>query len=44
MIPRKSITAIIGISDKPVSGYLAVCSECALRDKCELRKTGRICG
>ncbi|MEE3362308.1 MAG: vitamin B12 dependent-methionine synthase activation domain-containing protein [Anaerovoracaceae bacterium] len=44
MLPRKSVTAIIGVSDHEVSGYRAVCSECALRDKCELRKQGRTCG
>lgn len=44
MIPRKSVTAVMGIADHPVSGYLAVCSECALKDTCELRKAGRVCG
>lgn len=44
MIPRKSITAVIGIADHPVSGSLATCSECVLKDKCELRKQGGFCG
>lgn len=44
MIPRKSITAVLGISDHPVKGKLATCNECVLRDKCELRKEGGFCG
>ncbi|MDO4745789.1 MAG: vitamin B12 dependent-methionine synthase activation domain-containing protein [Bacillota bacterium] len=44
MIPRKSITAVIGISDRPVSGRLATCDECVLKDKCELKKEGKYCG
>ncbi|MGI6204673.1 MAG: hypothetical protein ACOYJH_05295 [Anaerovoracaceae bacterium] len=44
MLPRKSVTAIVGVSDHEVKGYRAVCSECALRDTCELRKQGRVCG
>lgn len=43
MIPRKSVTAIIGASDHPVSGYLATCEECTIRDKCILRKEGKNC-
>ena len=44
MIPRKSITAVIGIADHPVKGCLATCTECVLKDKCELRKEGKFCG
>ena len=44
MIPMKSITAIAGISDVPVTGHLAECSECLLYDECERRKEGHICG
>ena len=43
MIPRKSVTAILGIADHPVSGYLATCSECTLKDTCVLRKEGKNC-
>lgn len=43
MIPRKSITAIIGAADHPVSGYLATCEECTIKDKCILRKEGKNC-
>lgn len=44
MVPRKSITAVIGIADHPVSGALATCNECVMKDKCELRKEGKFCG
>lgn len=43
MIPRKSVTALIGISDNPVTGHLATCAECVLRGKCILRKEGKLC-
>lgn len=44
LVPRKSVTAVIGISDKPVSGRLATCDECILKEKCDLRKEGKFCG
>lgn len=43
MIPRKSVTAIIGAADHPVKGYLASCEECTIKDKCILRKEGKNC-
>lgn len=44
LVPRKSVTAIMGISDLPVSGSTATCDECVLREKCEIRRKGRYCG
>ena len=44
MSPSKSITAIMGLADHPVTGRLATCAECVLRDKCPLRKEGKRCG
>lgn len=44
MIPRKSITAVIGIADHPVKGCLATCDECVLKNKCRLKKEGKFCG
>lgn len=44
MVPRKSVTAVMGISEYPVTGRLATCDECILKDKCTLRKEGKFCG
>lgn len=44
MIPRKSVTAVIGLSDHEVKGRLATCDECVLKDKCTLIKEGKTCG
>ena len=43
MIPRKSVTAILGVSDHPVKGKLAGCGHCVLRTRCEYRKRGKTC-
>lgn len=43
LIPRKSVTAVIGAADHPVKGYLATCGECAIREICALRKEGKNC-
>ena len=43
MLPRKSITAALGLSRTPVTGRRARCAHCALRDKCEYRKRGETC-
>ena len=43
MVPRKSITALIGLADHPVTGRLASCNECVLRADCPFIKEGRHC-
>ena len=43
MVPAKSITSIVGIADHPVTGRLATCEECVLRDKCDLWREGKHC-
>ena len=43
MTPGKSISAVIGLSDHPVQGRLAPCSECLLREKCHFLKNGLHC-
>ena len=43
MAPRKSITAILGVSGHPVKGKLAGCGHCVLRTRCEYRKRGKTC-
>lgn len=44
LIPRKSVTAIIGISDKELAPQNRGCSTCVLQEKCEFRKRGERCG
>lgn len=34
LMPRKSVTAVIGVADHAVKGKLAGCEHCALREKC----------
>lgn len=43
MTPRKSVTAILGTSDRPVTGAKAGCATCALRETCAYRKKGITC-
>ena len=43
LTPRKSITALCGVASHPVTGRLAGCEHCALRDKCTKRKEGKTC-
>ena len=43
LTPTKSVTAIIGISDKPVDKKRAGCISCNLRETCKFRKTGEFC-
>ena len=44
MLPRKSVTALLGAADTPVTGRRAGCGTCALRGRCEFRKRGETCG
>jgi len=44
MLPRKSISALIGVSDHPVTGHLAGCENCSIRNSCDIRKDGKFCG
>lgn len=43
LIPRKSITAILGMADHPVTGNLATCDECVLKENCRLLMEGKPC-
>lgn len=43
LAPRKSVTAVLGVADRPVKGQLAGCGHCVLRDRCEYRKRGKSC-
>ena len=44
MIPRKSVTAVIGISKNEISKKHRGCLSCKMRDKCQLRLRGEHCG
>lgn len=41
--PDKSVTAIIGLSDRPQAARVRGCAFCALRERCTLRKGGTTC-
>lgn len=44
LLPRKSITALLGVANHPVTGHLAGCQHCQLFEKCQKRKEGNFCG
>lgn len=41
--PSKSVTAVIGLSDRPQAARIRGCAFCAMRDTCTLRKGGKHC-
>lgn len=43
MNPSKSVTAIIGLSDRPQSARIRGCAWCAMRGNCAYRKRGEQC-
>lgn len=43
LLPRKSVTAILGVSQTPVTGYRAGCAHCVLQKNCQYRKRGVSC-
>ena len=43
MTPRKSVTAVLGVSDHPVKGHLAGCGHCVLRNRCPYRERRKTC-
>lgn len=46
LLPRKSITAVIGIAGQEVKGHLAGCTHCPMKEKCEFPQSGgnALCG
>lgn len=44
LTPRKSVTAIIGISKRPLPARRRSCESCGLRQSCNYRRGGRHCG
>lgn len=43
MHPQKSVTAIVGIADKPQMAKIRGCAHCAFRPDCPYRKAGTTC-
>ena len=44
LLPCKSVTAIIGLSDRPQGARIRGCAYCALREECTYRIRGEFCG
>lgn len=44
LTPKKSVTAIIGLSDKEITRKNLGCESCNMKDRCNFRKTGKHCG
>ncbi len=44
LIPRKSVTAIIGISNKPLPKQKRGCAICSMNKSCQYKKRGAHCG
>ena len=42
--PVKSVTAVIGLSDRPQMARIRGCAYCQMRERCTLRKGGKHCG
>ena len=42
--PVKSVTAVIGISERPQMARIRGCAYCAMRETCALRRGGIHCG
>ena len=44
MNPVKTVTAVIGLAEKPQMARIRGCAFCAMRETCALRKGGKRCG
>lgn len=44
LTPRKSVTAVIGITDAPSADNRTGCLHCQLRETCEFKRKGEFCG
>ena len=42
--PSKTVTAVIGLSDRPQPARIRGCGFCNLRETCQYRKGGKTCG
>lgn len=44
LTPRKSVTAVIGLSDQPLETVKKNCATCRMKDRCAFRKKEEHCG
>lgn len=44
LTPRKSVTAVIGLADRPQTKRFQGCAYCSMFDNCTFRKAGKTCG
>ena len=44
LIPRKSVTAFLGVADNPIEQTIRSCLGCPAREGCQYRKAGGHCG
>ena len=44
LIPVKSVTSVMGVSEKPLPEKARGCITCNMREKCKFRKSGNHCG
>ncbi len=44
MNPGKSVTAVIGIADRPQAARIRGCAYCTMKETCALRRGGKRCG
>ena len=44
LLPRKSVTAVLGTADTPRTRRSSGCVSCSMFRSCQLRKNGRVCG
>ena len=42
--PAKSVTAVLGVADRPQMARVRGCRHCAMNRTCQLRKGGKTCG
>lgn len=44
LTPSKSVTAVLGLSEKPIERKKRGCAICNMRDSCKFRRNGEHCG
>lgn len=44
LLPRKSVTALLGVADRPIEQHKRSCLACPGRESCQYRKAGGHCG